>query len=198
MHQRQNRPVPKHDQWLAVMKAFARLERAMNRKFDKVIDALEKHHPAPKNTLGAYVNTIYGKRCDMAVNVPVGKLKDTEQIELSTMPRKADGHVDIAANVMWVSSDPSQVGITPGRIVEVDGVRSINADPFTFHDPAFDEDVECPGAFNAVATTPLTSGTATVTASATGYESADFGPISYEAGVPRSLNASVGSPVSDL
>jgi len=120
------------------------------------------------------------------VNVPVPKLLDTEKIVLSVMPRKADGHVDIDAVVSWESSDPSQVGVEPGT------------DEFTFHDPQFNEDVTCPGSFNCTATTPNNSGTASVTASAQGYESAEFGPIQYEPGVPRSLNASVGSPISDL
>lgn len=122
----------------------------------------------------------------MAATVPVPKLLDTEKIMLSVMPRKADGHVDVAASVSWISSDPAQVGLDVG------------VDPFVFHDPQFNEDVTCPGAFNAFALTPLSEGNAVVTASAVGYESADFGPIIYAPGVPRSLNASVGGPVSDL
>ena len=122
----------------------------------------------------------------MAVNVPVPALLDVEKITLSVMPRKADGHVDIAAVISWASSDPAQVGIEVGTA------------EFVFHDPQFDEDVTCPGAFNCTALTPLETGTGTVTASAPGYESAAFGPINYAPGVARSLNASVGSPVSDL
>jgi len=122
----------------------------------------------------------------VSVTIPVPKLLDTEKILLSVMPRKADGHVDTQATLTWVTSDPTQVGLEVG------------VDSFTFHDPQFNEDVTCPGSFNCFATTPLTTGTGTVTASAPGYESADFGPINYEPGVPRSLNASVGSPVSDL
>lgn len=122
----------------------------------------------------------------MSVNVPVPQLLDTEKILLSVMPRKADGHVDTAASVSWVSSDPSQVGVEPGT------------DTFVFSDPQFSEDVTCPGAFNCYATTPNASGSASVTASAQGYESAEFGPISYAPGQPRSLNASVGSPISDI
>lgn len=119
-------------------------------------------------------------------SIPVPKLLDTEKILLSVMPRKADGHVDTDAQVSWSSSDPAQVGVQVGT------------ETFVFHDPQFDEDVTCPGSFNAFALTPNTSGSATVSASATGYEAADFGPIEYAPGVPRSLNASVGSPVSDL
>jgi len=122
----------------------------------------------------------------MAATIPVPKLLDTEKIALSVMPRKADGHVDATAVVSWASSDTAQVGLDVG------------VDTFVFHDPQFDEDVTCPGAFNAFALTPLTEGNAVVTASCTGYESADFGPIIYAPGIPRSLNASVGSPISDL
>lgn len=122
----------------------------------------------------------------MAVNVPVPALLDVEKIVLSVMPRKADGHVDTNAVISWVSSDPTQVGVEPG------------VDPFVFSDPQFTEDVTCPGPFNCTATTPLTSGTGSVTASCPGYESAEFGPITYAPGVARSLNASVGSPISDL
>lgn len=119
-------------------------------------------------------------------NIAVPKLVDTEKIVLSVMPRKADGHVDVAASVNWSSSDASQVGI------------ELDTEPFVFSDPQFGEDVTCPGAFNATATTPLESGSASVTASAAGYESAVFGPIEYAVGQPRSLNGSVGSPISDL
>ena len=119
------------------------------------------------------------------VNVPVPKLLDTEKILLSVMPRLADGHVDTAAAVTWEATVAAQVGAEPGT------------EPFVFHDPQFDEDVTCPGVFNCFALTPLNTGTGTVVASAPGYESAEFGPIVYEPGVPRSLNASVGSPVSD-
>lgn len=122
----------------------------------------------------------------MAASIPVPKLLDTEKIQLSVMPRLEDGHVDANAIVSWNSSDLSQVGVAPG------------VDPFVFHDPQFNEDITVPGAFNCFALTPLAAGTAIVTASAQGYESADFGPIIYAPGVPRSLNASVGSPVSDL
>lgn len=123
----------------------------------------------------------------MSVNIPVPKLLDVEKILLSVMPRKADGHVDATASITWTSSDPLQVGTEPG------------VDPFVFHDPQFDEDVTVPGAFNCFALTPGTSGVASITCSGgTAYEDAIFGPIEYAPGVPRSLNASVGSPVSDI
>ena len=122
----------------------------------------------------------------MPVQIPVPQLLDTEKILLSVMPRLANGRVDTEAVVTWTSSDPTQVGVEPG------------VDPFVFHDPQTGDDYTVPGAYNAFALTPLASGTATVTVSAPGYESADFGPITYAPGVPRSLNASVGSPVSDL
>jgi len=134
----------------------------------------------------------------MAASIPVPRLLDVEEIQLSVMPRKEDGHVDAAALITWTSSDAAQVGATPGRIVMVNGHATIDTAPFTFTDPQFNEDVLVPGEFNCVATTPLLAGVATVTASAQGYESADFGPIAYAPGVPRSLNASVGSPTSDL
>lgn len=137
-------------------------------------------------SLGAHISEVHGRRTKMPVNVPVPKLLDTEKIVLSVMPRKADGHVDIGAVISWVSSDPSQVGVEPGT------------DPFPFHDDQNSEDVTCPGNFNCTATTPNASGTATVTVSAPGYDSATFGPITYEPGVARSLNASVGTPQSDL
>lgn len=136
--------------------------------------------------LNPKISAIYGRRCQMAEVIAVPQLLDTEKILLSVMPRKADGHVDTAAVVSWTSSDSSQVGIEEG------------VDPFIFHDPQFDEEVECPGKFNCYALTPLTSGSASVTASAPGYDSAEFGPINYAAGQARSLNASVGSPLSDL
>lgn len=142
-------------------------------------------HPQ-SNALNGFIAAIYGRSVKMPVNVPVPQLLDTEKILLSVMPRKADGHVDTAAVVSWASSDGTQVGINVGT------------DTFVFHDPQFDEDVTCPGAFNCEALTPGTSGAATVTASAPGYDSAEFGPITYAPGVPRSLNASIGSPVSDL
>lgn len=148
---------------------------------------VELHEPPPASaTLVGAVTAIYGRRILTMSKVDVPKLLDTEKIMLSVMPRKADGHVDVNASVSWASSDEAQVGVVVGT------------DAFAFHDPQFDEDVTCPGAFNAFATTPGRSGHATVTASCDGYEAAEFGPIVYEAGQPRSLNASVGSPVSDL
>jgi hypothetical protein len=154
--------------------------------FRGVIEAIKVQQQQHSPTMGGTVSAIYGRRAKMSVNVPVPKLLDTEKIVLSVMPRKADGHVDTAATISWTSSDASQVGVEPGT------------EPFVFTDPQFSEDVTCPGAFNCTATTPLSAGTASVTASASGYESAEFGPIVYEAGQPRSLNASVGSPISDL
>jgi hypothetical protein len=149
------------------------------------VKTLLGNHP-PKKSLDGFIKSVHGRRCTMPVNVPVPALLDVEKIVLSVMPRKADGHVDATAVITWVSSDASQVGAEPGT------------DPFTFHDPQFDEDVTCPGAFNCTATTPLDTGTGSVTASCPGYDSAAFGPISYAPGVARSLNASVGSPISDL
>lgn len=119
-------------------------------------------------------------------NVAVPKLLDIEKIVLSVMPRKADGSVDVDAQVSWSSSDPSQVGI------------EMNSEPFVYVDPQSGVEFNCPGAFNATATTPLASGSASVTATAPGYTPEYFGPIEYAAGVARSLNGSVGSPISDL
>ena len=151
---------------------------------DQILTELRRQHPKPRG-LNPAITSIHG-RSPSAMNVPVPKLLDTEKILLSVMPRKEDGHVDVGATVTWASSDESAVGIDPGT------------ESFEFHDPQFDETVTCPGAFNCYALTPNQSGSATVTASAAGYESAEFGPIEYAPGVPRSLNASVGSPISDL
>lgn len=140
--------------------------------------------PTPGRPLGGFIAAVHGRRCTMAVNIPVPQLLDTEKILLSVMPRKADGHVDTAAVITWTASGDVQA--EPGT------------ETFVFTDPQFSEDVTCPGAFNCYALTPNASGTGSVTAAATGYESAEFGPIVYAPGVARSLNASVGSPVSDI
>lgn len=137
------------------------------------------------NRLRGFVSTIYGRNQTMA-NVAVPKLLDVEKIVLSVMPRKADGSVDVGASVQWASSDSNAVGIEP------------DTESFVYTDPQTGEEIDCPGAFNATATTPLDAGSATITASAQGYTSETFGPIEYAAGVARSLNGSVGSPVSDL
>ena len=118
--------------------------------------------------------------------IPVPALLDVQKIVLSVMPRTADGHVDDKAVITWTSSDAAQIGIEPG------------VDTFVFHDPQFDVDVTCPGAFNCTALTPLDKGTGTVQAACPGYDSASFGPINYAPGVARSLNGSVGEAVSDL
>ena len=168
---------------------------AKNRDLDRVLDKIESvahevrdlHHTIKAGcgpSLNPRIAAVYGRRLAIPVNVPVPQLLDTEKILLSVMPRKADGHVDTNASVTWTAS--GDVGAEPG------------VDPFPFHDPQFDEDVTCPGSFNCYALTPNASGTGTVVASATGYESAEFGPITYAPGVPRSLNASTGSPISDL
>jgi hypothetical protein len=140
----------------------------------------------PPRALNAALTAVYGRSNAMPVVIPVPQLLDTEKILLSVMPRLTNGRVDTEAVVTWASSDPAQVGVEPG------------VDPFVFHDPQTGEDYTVPGAYNAFALTPLASGTGTVTVSAPGYESAEFGPIVYAPGVPRSLNASVGSPISDL
>jgi hypothetical protein len=137
-------------------------------------------------SLGAHVAAVYGRRHSMSVVIPVPKLLDTEKILLSVMPRKADGTIDTAAAITWDSSDSSKVGIEPG------------VEAFPFDDGLGGGPVECPGYFNCWALTPMSDAEeATVTVSAPGYESADF-VITYAPGVPRSLNASVGAPVSDL
>lgn len=164
-----------------IIHALGRLEHAV----DRLADLLE-HRPHGQHSLHGRVTAIYGKGHQMAANIPVPQLLDTEKILLSVMPRLANGHVDTAAVVTWVSSDDTQIGVQPGT------------DPFVFDDPQFNEDVTCPGNFNCFALTPFTSGTGSVTVSAPGYEDAVFGPITYAPGQPRSLNASVGSPISDL
>lgn len=175
-----------------ILRRLARIERGVN---EVKSELLSHHDDECRGSLGGFVAAVYGRRTKMPINVPVPKLLDTEQIQLSVMPRKADGHVDVDAQVSWVSSDSAQGEAKPGRIVN--GV--INTDPFDFTDTQNgDEVVTCPGAFNCVATTPNSTGRFVVTASAPGYEAAEFGPITYEPGQPRSLNASVGSPVSDL
>lgn len=164
------------------------IQIALDNLMDRVADLEARFCELTRvRSLNGYVSAVKGRGCNnVAANIPVPSLLDVEKILLSVMPRKADGHVDAAAVISWASSDESQVGIEPGT------------ESFVFHDPQFDEDVTCPGAFNCYALTPLESGSATVTASAAGYESAEFGPITYAPGQPRSLNASVGSPVSDL
>jgi hypothetical protein len=122
----------------------------------------------------------------MTVNIQVPKLLDVEKVLLSVMPRKADGKIDTTAIVTWASSDPAKVGIEPG------------VDPFPFDDGLGGGPVQCPGNFNCWALTPMSDEeTATVTVSCPGYEAAEF-VINYAPGVPRSLNASYGAPVSDL
>lgn len=155
------------------------LRQYLDRRF-KMLEAALRN-----NRLRGFVSTIYGRNQTMA-NVAVPKLLDVEKIVLSVMPRKADGSVDVDAQVSWSSSDPSQVGI------------ELNTESFVFVDPQSGVEYDCPGAFNATATTPLASGSASVTATAVGYTPEYFGPIEYAAGVARSLNGSVGSPISDL
>jgi hypothetical protein len=157
--------------------------RHLIRLLEEIAALLRKHHSP---TLGAFVNAIYGRNPHMPVTITVPKLLDTEKILLSVMPRKADGTIDATAVITWTSSDPSKVGVEPGT------------DPFPFDDGQGGGPVTVPGNFNCFATTPLSDEeSATVTVSAPGYDSAVF-PIGYAPGQPRSLNASVGQPVSDL
>ena len=126
----------------------------------------------------------------MAVNIPVPQLLDVEKITLSVMPRLFNGHVSPNATIVWTSSDPTQGEAIPGT------------DPFVFHDSQFNEDVTVPGSYNCTATTPNTTGSYTVDCTGSDaegtFDPVNFGPINYVPGVARSLNASVGSPVSDL
>jgi hypothetical protein len=144
------------------------MERALGGKLDKVIDTLEKHTPGPRKGLGLYINTVYGKRCNMAVLPPI-KMLDVEKVLLSVAPQKADGTVDDSVIVTWSSSDPTQVGVEPSS---TDNGRS------------------------CFALTPLESGTAIISASAPGYDT-DTVEVSYAPGVAGKLNLSAGTPVSD-
>jgi len=117
------------------------------------------------------------------VVVKVPNLLDVEKVLLSTMPRKADGTVDVGASQGWTSTDPS-IGI------------EVPSENFDFDDGA-NGVVTCPGHFNCWALTPGESGTGSVFSKRTGYEDVDF-QITYAPGVARSQNPSVGQPVSDL
>jgi hypothetical protein len=175
-------PITEHEHWHDLVLMVAEAVKELRH----IHIAIESCLTTAPN-LGAFVSSIHGRRLTMPANIPVPQLLDVEKIVLSVMPRKADGHVDTAAVVTWTASDPSSVGAEPGTVA------------FDFTDPQNgDEVVNCPGNFNCTATTPNASGTGTVTASAPGYDSAIFGPINYAAGQARSLNASVGSPISDL
>lgn len=116
--------------------------------------------------------------------LPPIRVLDVQKVKFSVMPRKANGRVDANASISWQSSNPEEVVLEPGT------------EPFVYHDPQFDEDVTVPGAFNCYAKTPLKSGSATITCSASGYETVEQ-PFSYDPGAPRSLNFSVSAPEFD-
>lgn len=149
----------------------------------EILELLPKARP-----LGAMIAAIHGRRCVMPVTIPVPQLLDTEKILCSVMPRKRDGHVSTQAVVAWAANGDAQIEVGTAE--------------FIFHDPQFDEDVTCPGSFNCYALTPGASGTGTVSVSGSDaegvFDTAEFGPITWAPGQPRSLNASIGSPISDL
>jgi len=161
-------------------------ESRLETKLDQLAHLIVQCHKS--RSLGGFVAAVHGRRTTMPVNIPVPQLLDTEKILLSVMPRKRNGHVSTDAVVTWTASGDSTI--------------EVGTDPFPFHDPQFNEDVTCPGNFNCYALTPGSSGTGTVTANATdaegAFEAAEFGPITWAAGQPRSLNASLGSPISDV
>jgi hypothetical protein len=169
-----------------IEKRLKGIEKAIREGAQSITAAL-KPAPPERRTLDPMLIAVYGRSAKMPVNVPVPKLLDTEKILLSVMPRLANGHIDTSVAISW-SSDSADIGIQVGT------------DPFPFTDPQFPEDGEqqIPGDRNCFALTPGLTGSGNVTASGTGYDSAIFGPIVYEPGQPRSLNASIGSPVSDL
>ena len=136
-----------------------------------------------RRTQGAFVAEVHGRRTEMAQTIVVPQLLDVEKVLLSTMPRKADGTIDVGAVNTWTSSDPS-VGIEVGT------------GTFDFDDGT-NGTVTCPGSFNCFALTPGDSGSGTVTSKIPGYEDVAF-TITYAPGVPRSQNPSVGQPVSDI
>ena len=94
-------------------------------------------------------------------------MTDVEKILLSVSPVKPDGTPAEPA-VTWVSSDLAQVGVEP-----------VSGNPN-----------QC------WVTTPLESGKANVTASASGYEPETI-PIVYGPGLKGKLNASAGAPEPD-
>jgi hypothetical protein len=147
---------------------------------EKLVECLCHCHGRSQN---GFVAEVHGRRPQMAQTVVVPQLLDVEKVLLSTMPRKADGTVDVNAVNTWTSSDPS-VGVEVGT------------GTFDFDDGA-NGTVTCPGSFNCFALTPGTNGAGTVTSKIPGYEDVDF-TITYAPGVPRSQNPSVGQPVSDL
>ena len=150
-----------------------------------------------RRSLNPYIKAIYGRRSTMANDIiPVPELLDTQKIVCSVMPRLRNGHISVNASVTWAAEGDTTV--EPG------------VDPFPFHDIRlkddgsvdFEEDVTCPGSFNATATTPGSSGSGKVIAAGSDAEGAfdgcEFGPINWHQGAPRKMNGSVGSPISDL
>ena len=179
-----------------VLDGIDRLGNRLEPRLVQIASSLEACCHGGGRSLGGFVAAVYGRRTIMAVNIPVPELKDTEKIMCSVMPRLSNGHVSPNASITW----------TPAGDVQAE----VGTDPFVFHDKRlnpdgsvlWEEDVTCPGAYNAFALTPGPTGTGTLTASGSDsegtFEAAEFGPIHWMPGVPRSLNASVGSPVSDL
>lgn len=94
-------------------------------------------------------------------------LFDSEKAMLTVAPRLPNGDPDTTVEVSVTSSDSTQVGV---------------------------EQID---ARNWWITTPLDSGSATLTLDAPGYE-ADTLAVSYSPGLPRRLNVTVGAPVSDI
>jgi len=113
------------------------------------------------------VNVISIEGKSPMATLPPLKMLDVEKVQLSVAPQLANGEPDTTVDVSWESSDPSQVSVEPAE-----------------------DDRSC------FCLTPLETGVATVTVSAPGYESVTI-EISYAPGVPRSLNATIGSPVPD-
>jgi hypothetical protein len=168
-----------------IEKRLKGIEKAIREGSQHIVEAL-KPAPPERRSLDPLLVAVYGRRAQMPVNVPVPKLLDTEKILLSVMPRLANGHIDTTVAITWTKDGDTDT--------------QVGTDPFPYTDPQFPEDgeLQIPGDRNCFALTPGIAGTGNVTASAPGYDSAIFGPINWEPGVPRSLNASIGAPISDL
>lgn len=135
--------------------------------------------------LNVFVSEIQGNRSSNMVNkFTVPPLLDVNSIVLSAMPRKG-GEIDTAAVVQWDKT--GDIGLEAMEAFDFDD--SPNKDGSKI--------VHCPASFRIRVTTPGTSGTGTVTATAPGYDKSASEPISYAPGADRNLNVGVGDPELD-
>lgn len=113
------------------------------------------------------VTEIHPRR--FAMQMPPIHMFDTEKVQLTVSPVKPNGEPDENVVVTWASSAPDQVGV----------------------EPIGDLGHSC------WVTTPLDTGSATITVDAPGYNPSTV-DVSYEPGIPRELNLQVGTPIPDV